>query len=92
MNTSDTLPVKHGQDVSDWLAAGHTADELKAIVSNAPEWKLVDSLNTKTNVDQNDKSKSKLTPLRTVRLSDVVAEDVDWLWEPFIALGTFVIN
>jgi hypothetical protein len=30
------LPAK--ADVSDWLAAGHTADELKAIVKAAPLW------------------------------------------------------
>jgi hypothetical protein len=31
------LPPKG--DVSDWLAAGHTIDELRALIAEAPEWK-----------------------------------------------------
>ena len=27
---------KHGEDVSDWLAAGHSAEELRAVVEAAP--------------------------------------------------------
>ncbi len=39
---------------------------------------------------QNEKaSESKLKPLQTIRLSDVKSEPVSWLWETFLALGTF---
>ena len=34
---------------------------------------------------------SKLTPLRTVKLSDITARPVEWLWKSFIPLGTFII-
>ena len=33
------LPTMPGGDVSDWLAAGHTADELTAIIEAAPYWR-----------------------------------------------------
>jgi hypothetical protein len=29
---------KHGEDVSDWLDAGHSADELRRVVEAAPRW------------------------------------------------------
>jgi hypothetical protein len=29
---------KHGEDVSDWLDAGHSADELRRLVTEAPRW------------------------------------------------------
>jgi putative DNA primase/helicase len=33
----EPLPDKHGKDVSDWLAAGGTVDQLQAIIESAPE-------------------------------------------------------
>src|SRR5262249_15436597 len=32
---------------------------------------------------------SGLKPLRIMRMSDVESKEIDWLWEPFLALGTF---
>jgi hypothetical protein len=32
----EPLPEKHGRDVSDWLADGHTASELQKIIRDAP--------------------------------------------------------
>jgi putative DNA primase/helicase len=29
---------KHGEDASNWLDAGHTADELRALIETAPAW------------------------------------------------------
>jgi hypothetical protein len=34
----DPLPEKHGKDVSDWLSAGGTAEQLFALVESAPEF------------------------------------------------------
>ncbi|MGI8669885.1 MAG: AAA family ATPase, partial [Aridibacter sp.] len=34
---------------------------------------------------------SPLAPLRTVNLADVKVQKVSWLWNPFIALGTFTL-
>jgi hypothetical protein len=62
----DGLP--DGGDVSDWLAAGHTVDELKARVAASPGW------TPPTQVDEAS------TGIGAVRLSDVEAEAVDWLW------------
>ncbi|GEM_PF-3815252 len=42
----DGLPEKG--DVSDWLDAGHTVDELKAIVRSAPEWELMKESSAQT--------------------------------------------
>jgi RecA-family ATPase len=33
--------------------------------------------------------RTNLKPLRAVRFSDIEAKKVDWLWLPFLALGTF---
>jgi hypothetical protein len=39
---------------------------------------------------QNEKAReSNLKPLQAIRLSDVKSEPVSWLWEQFLALGTF---
>ena len=35
--------------------------------------------------------KSPLRPLKTVKMSEVTAEKVEWLWNPFIPLGTFTL-
>ncbi len=35
--------------------------------------------------------RSKLAPLRTVKLSEVEKKSVKWLWKPFIAQGAFTI-
>jgi hypothetical protein len=53
----------HG-DVSDWLAAGHTRDDLAALVTAAPRY-------TPDPADD---------PLDLVTLADVQPERVEWLW------------
>jgi putative DNA primase/helicase len=68
------LPPKG--DVSDWLDAGHTVEELRALATAAPE---------------SSPQKSQETSLNVVRMADVVAEDVRWLWPPYIAFGKLTI-
>lgn len=58
------LPPKG--DVSDWLNAGHTADELVALVENAPEWKP---------------SNSAATAARKIEPADVVENISNVTWE-----------
>lgn len=36
-------------------------------------------------------AKPSLPPLKTVKMSEVKAEKVEWLWNPFIPLGTFTL-
>jgi putative DNA primase/helicase len=66
------LPQKG--DMSDWLDAGGTVEQLNAIVESAPEFVL------DKNVEQQSSS------LRVVRMSDVEPEEVEWLWCPYIPL------
>ena len=74
----DGLP-EHG-DVSDWLAAGHTVDELKSRVASAKRWTPA----LETAVSTSDR-------YGTVCLSDVQPEAVDWLWFGRLALGKLTL-
>jgi hypothetical protein len=38
----DLKVPKNGGDVSDWLDAGHTPDELRDLIAKAPEWGIVE--------------------------------------------------
>ncbi len=67
----ESVPEKG--DVSDWLDAGHTANELAEIAFVAPEWK---------------RPPVELKPaLKLVWMSDVEGEEVDWMWKDRIARG-----
>jgi putative DNA primase/helicase len=70
------LPAKG--DVSDWLAAGGTAKQLQDLVEKTSPW-------------IGSESKSDEAPLRIVRMADVEAEEVRWLWHPYIAYGKLTI-
>lgn len=91
MSSTEPLPGKHGLDVTDWFESGHTVAELQSILGDTRDWKPSVTPSVKVEVDQNKNPKGKLAPLRTIRLSEVVAEDVTWLWKPFIAEGSFSI-
>jgi RecA-family ATPase len=41
--------------------------------------------------DANQNEKAPLRPLKIVKMSDVKAEKVEWLWNPFIPLGTLTL-
>jgi len=66
------LPV--GGDVSDWLDAGHTVDELKTRVAASPQWTPPTAA-------------ERIAPLVGVLLSDVRPEAIRWLWPNRIARG-----
>ena len=68
-------------DVSDWLNAGNSADELLRIVDETPQWEPPSS--TADTPDQFD-------DVGTL-LSDVVEESVEWLWEGRIPLGKLTV-
>jgi 5S rRNA maturation endonuclease (ribonuclease M5) len=63
-------------DVSDWLDAGGTVEELYRLVETAPN----------ELPKQTDEA-----PLQIVRMSDVEPETVRWLWYPYIALGKMTL-
>jgi putative DNA primase/helicase len=70
------LPLKG--DVSDWLDAGHTADELRALADGAQE-------------SAPDRAKGEGVALRIACMADVEPETVRWLWHPYIPFGKFTL-
>lgn len=81
---SDPMPDDDGSDVSDWIkaeqAAGNNADaiaeKLVEIAENANEWASADGGKVE--------DRNRPGPLPLVRLSDVEAKEVEWLWRPMI--------
>lgn len=80
--SNEPLPDKHGKDVSDYLQT-HGFDELLEVVRNTPDWKPLDNEETSLQCDEAN--------LKVVCLSDVEAEEIEWLWKPFIPVGEFTI-
>jgi len=73
--------LPEGGDVSDWLNAGNSVDDLLRIVNETPEWEP--SSSAAETPDQFD-------DVGTL-LSDVVEESVEWLWEGRIPLGKLTV-
>jgi len=73
------LPEKG--DVSDWLNAGNSVDDLLKIVDETPQWEP--SSSSAEPPDQFDEVGTLL--------SDVVEESVEWLWEGRIPLGKLTV-
>jgi putative DNA primase/helicase len=63
-------------DVSDWLDAGGLVDELLVLAEAAPLY---------------GQGKPADPALQIIRMADVLAEVVRWLWYPYIALGKLTI-
>ena len=84
----DGLP-EHG-DVSDWLDAGHTVEELKARVASAHRWtppiEVVTTVRTSP-IGETSEPESVAVTAGAVRLSDVQPEAVEWVWTGRIARG-----
>jgi hypothetical protein len=79
-----TLPgLKDHGDVSDWLDAGGSADELKCLILAALTWEPQEPAGDATDDDLGD--------LGVVCLADVAPERVDWLWPGRIPRGKLVI-
>lgn len=78
----EPLPDKHGKDVSDYLKA-HGFEELNELILRTPNWEPLASPVVSSEADQQE--------LKVLRLSDVKAEEIVWLWKPFIPIGEFTI-
>lgn len=72
------LRDKHGEDVTDWLAAGHTKEELLTLADEAPMFEA-----GKITEDADG-------PV-LVRLDAVAAEPVEWSWERRAARGKLTL-
>jgi hypothetical protein len=78
------LPVLPKGDVSDWLAAGHTREDLLALVHAAPPFSPVEA------VSSSPQGGSVAQPV-LVRLADVQPEPVTWLWPGRVAAGKLAL-
>jgi len=72
------LPEKG--DVSDWLTAGGTGENLKKLVLEAQIFKSEPDIKVQTGRRP-----------EVVCLADVEPEDVDWLWQPYIPKGKLTL-
>jgi putative DNA primase/helicase len=73
--------LPQGGDVSDWINAGNSVDDLLRIVDETPQWEP--PLSSEDTPDQFDEVGTLL--------SDVVEESVEWLWEGRIPLGKLTV-
>jgi putative DNA primase/helicase len=64
-------------DLTDWVEAGGTCDQLLALVEEA-----------QPHVASQEENSS---PLNSVRVADVATEEVEWLWRPYIPSGRVTI-
>ena len=72
-----------GKDVSDWLDTGGDVTQLQALTDACPDWKPAANSMALTPPSSNT------IVLR--RMTDVKAESVTWLWEPYIAIGKLTL-
>lgn len=72
-------------DVSDWLDAGHTAEELRACLKGALRWTPATAM-----VDDDTPEETRDGPV-LVRLDTVQPEAVEWLWPLRLARGKLTI-
>lgn len=66
-------------DIVDWQNAGHTREELDALLKRAPDWKMP--------APPIEAPPSAVQGLIVHSASEVKAEPVEWLWSGRIALG-----
>jgi putative DNA primase/helicase len=73
------LPGLHeGEDVSDWLDTGGTAERLREIVESAPRWEPAATV-------------PPVEPCTLVRASEIEAEEISWLWAGYVPRGTVTL-
>jgi len=74
-----------GGDVSDWLAQGHTADELGALADAAPVWEA------KTDNTTAERGTVALYLGRLTTVDKVQPEAVRWLWPGYLPRGKLTL-
>jgi putative DNA primase/helicase len=68
-------------DVSDWLDAGNTVEQLISLASHTPDLEQAQ--------DEAGEPAQADAPAKFKCMADVMPESVDWLWEGFLARGKF---
>ena len=84
----------HGQDLSDWLDLGNTEQELGHLAYSAPEWDPESEKKDGPEPGPAHEGTEDLPPdedVVMVRLSDVVAVDIEWLMPNRIPLGKLTL-
>ncbi len=77
-------PLPKGGDVSDWLDAGNHVETLCNVVEDAPEYKKAADATS-----EQKKEKTALRPdTKLVKASTVQKRPIEWLWKPFLSIGT----
>jgi putative DNA primase/helicase len=78
-----------GWDVSAWLDAGHTVEELRDLVAAAPEGPQSPAEGAQSDQVSAFSSREHLreSGYRLIPLADVTAEQVDWFWKGYIPFG-----
>jgi archaellum biogenesis ATPase FlaH len=72
-----------GGDVSDWLTAGNTRDDLAEILEN------ISAYTPGEPAEADDQPKGRKSTV--VCLADIEAEEVSWLWHPYIPIGKLTL-
>jgi hypothetical protein len=75
-----------GGDVSDWLKAGHTKEELLALLTGAPKYVPSEDLGPGTPDDGGHHERGNWE-LVAVKMSTIPAKKIIWLWQWRIAIG-----
>ncbi len=78
----EPLPDKHGKDVSDYLET-HSFEELKNLCNQTQDWTPINNEKITNAPDEGG--------LKVICLSDVEAEEIEWMWKPYIPVGEFTI-
>jgi putative DNA primase/helicase len=73
-------------DVSDWLAAGGTTEQLEEIAQATPEFEPSSEVE-----EINDSKSDEAEDDGWICAADVKPESVEWLWKPYIALGKITL-
>ena len=76
-----------GGDVSDWLAVGHTREELDALIESAPDWSPREVVEASPTLG----AKKTASALQFARLDEVEAKHVEWLWHNRLARGKLTL-
>lgn len=78
----EPLPDKHGKDISDYLEI-HNLAELRKLIEQTPMYEPA--------AKSADIGETAAQELKVVCLADVQAEEIEWLWKPFVPIGEFTI-
>jgi hypothetical protein len=85
-----TLPgVPDKGDVSDWLASGGTPAQLAKLIEATAPWSPPTEAPRAAGAPPGDERAA--VTVRTVRLADVEAEEVRWLWGGYVPLGKLTV-